>query len=105
VSQTVTTRNAKCVEQGHRAAYRMNIRDACTPYNIPSLQNYLNFMQSCFQESSDAEGLSLDSERSCYCLTWFFNVEQCSEAFTVDNGGTGFIILLLGDPHLLERAQ
>jgi hypothetical protein len=62
-------------------------------------------MQSRFQESSDTEGLSLDSEGLSHCLTLFFNAEQCSEALTVDNGRTRFIILLLGDPHLLERAQ
>jgi hypothetical protein len=30
---------------------------------------------------------------------------QCLEALSVDNGGTRFVVLLLGDPHLLESGE
>jgi len=32
-------------------------------------------------------------------------MKQRSKAFSVDNCGTGLVVLLLGDPHLLEGAQ
>jgi len=38
-----------------------------------------------------------------YCTT--FKAEQRSKALAVDNCGARLVVLLLGDPHLLECAQ
>merc|ERR1719166_898139 len=32
-------------------------------------------------------------------------ISKCLEALAVDNGGAAFVVLLLGDPHLLEGGQ
>merc|ERR1719341_14036 len=39
------------------------------------------------------------------CAFWCVSFESCLEAFSVDDGRSGLVVLLLGDPHLLEGGE
>merc|ERR1712182_89490 len=57
----------------------MNIGDACTPYNIPSLQNYLNFMQSCFRKAQTlrvSHWILRDPLSALPCLSMWSNAQK-----------------------------
>ncbi|KAI2811122.1 hypothetical protein BLOT_002294 [Blomia tropicalis] len=72
--------------------------------NSCSSTNYafFRYLKSNVSSSNDWQ---IVLKNDCDFDVQFVNVEWFTQTFSVDNGWSGFVVFLLGDPHLLEGGQ